>query len=321
MKTILTTALAGAVAVALTAGTAGAETRLAFGATNAQSSHYAYFAALAKIINDAYPDEYQASVVETGATVDNLKRMDRGQLDIGLITTSSLFHAYNGKKAFDGRPIESKLLWAYSLAPQNVVVRRDSDVSSIAELAGRKMGPGMRGSSTEATSQDVFALFGVEPDWVRGSNSELASAIKDNRSVGFVKSAVGTSFDALTTDIAAFTPVQVLGLTDEQREMIREKLPELSLVEMPGGDMENSGPYNTWGFMIGVSARPDLDEETAYDIVKAVMENTEAQEAAFPALKGSNLAELTLKYATSPLHPGAIRYYEEAGLTVPDHLK
>jgi TRAP-type uncharacterized transport system substrate-binding protein len=85
--------------------------------------------------------------------------------------------------------------------------------------------------------------------------------------------------------------------------------------------MENSGPYTVWGFMIGVSARPGMDEQTAYDITKAVMENMAEQEAAFPAVKGNNLPELTLQYATSPLHPGAIRYYEEIGLTVPDHLK
>ena len=58
----------------LAAGTAQAEKRLAFGATNAQSAHYAYFAALAKVVNAAYPD-FKASVVETGATVDNPKRM------------------------------------------------------------------------------------------------------------------------------------------------------------------------------------------------------------------------------------------------------
>lgn len=314
-------------AVALTvaglaaAAPAAAETRLAFGATNSQSAHYAYFASLAKIVNGAYPDGYQASVVETGATVDNLKRMSRNQLDIGLITTSTLYHAYNGVKSFDGRPIESKLLWAYSLAPQNVVVRRDAGVTSLADLDGVKFGPGMRGSSTEATALEVFDLLDIVPDWMRGTNSELANAIKDNRSVGFVKSAVGTSFDALTTDIAAFTPVQALGISDEQEAKIRETLPELSIVKMPGGEMENSDAYTVWGFMIGVSARPEMDDQTAYDITKAVMENMAEQEAAFPSVKGQNLPELTLQYATSPLHPGAIRYYEEIGLTVPDRLK
>ncbi|WP_224826533.1 TAXI family TRAP transporter solute-binding subunit [Cognatishimia sp. MH4019] len=320
LTTSLKTLLAGAAAIAMTTTIASAETRLAFGATNAQSAHYAYFAALAKVVNEANPD-YQASVVETGATVDNLKRMERGQLDLGLITTSALYHANNGIKTFDGEPIESKLLWAYSLAPQNVVVRQDSGITSFEDLNGARFGPGQRGSSTEATSQDVMGVFGIEPDWVRGSNGELAAAIKDNRATGFIKSAVGTSFDALTTDIATFTPVQVLGLSEEQTTMIREQLPELSIVDMPGGEMENSGPYTTWGFMIGVSARPDLPEDVAYNIVKAVMEDEVEQATAFPAVEGANLAELTLQYATSPLHPGAIRYFEEIGLTVPDNLR
>lgn len=309
------------VATGVLANGADAEQRLGFGATNSQSAHYAYFAALTSIVNEELSGEYQASVVETGATVDNLKRMARDQLDIGLITTSSLYHAYNGVKAFEGNPIESKLLWAYSLAPQNVVMQRDGDYASLSDLGSVTMGPGMRGSSTEATSEDVFGLLGIEPDWVRGTNGELANAIKDDRSEGFVKSAVGTRFDALTTDIAAFTPLQVVGLSDEEVSKIQENLPELSIVEMPGGDMENTGPYKTWGFMIGVSARPGMDDETAYDITKAVMENMDAQAAAFPTIKGQDLAQLTLDYATSPLHPGAIRYYEEAGYTVPDRLR
>lgn len=298
-----------------------AEQRLAFGATNSQSAHYAYFASLTKVINKAYPDDYRASVIETGATVDNLKRMSRSQLDIGLVTTSTLYQAYNGIKSFEGHPIKSKLLWAYSLAPQNVVVRRDSNVKSISDIAGKRMGPGMRGSSTEATALEVFALLGIKPDWLRGSNGELAAAIKDNRSIGFVKSAVGTRFDALTTDIATFSPVQALGLSEQQKQIIAEKLPELSIVDMPGGKMENTGPYTTWAFMIGVAASPDLEDKTAYDLVKAVMEDKVDQAAAYPGVKGQNLAELTLKYATSPLHPGAIRYFEEIGLSIPDRLR
>lgn len=62
-------------------------------------------------MNEAYPD-WSASVVETGATVGILNRMARGQLDIGLVTTSALYHAMNGIKTFEGRPIESRLLWA-----------------------------------------------------------------------------------------------------------------------------------------------------------------------------------------------------------------
>ena len=306
--------------LAATSGGALAQERISFGATNAQSAHYAYFAALAKVVNNANPD-LQVSVVETGATVDNLRRMARDQVDAGLITTSTLFHAYNGQQKFENSPVQSKLLFNYALAPQNIIVRMDSGVNKISELTGKRFGPGMRGSSTEATSEAVFKLFGVKPDYVRGSNAELASAIKDDRSIGFVKSAVGVRFDALTLDIATFTPLKVLGLSEEQVGLIRNNLPELSIIKMPGGEQENTGPYVTYGFMIGVSAKPGMSDDVAYKIVKSAMEDKEIQAAAFPQLKGQDLIQLTLDYATSPLHPGAIKYFEEVGYTVPENLR
>ena len=308
------------VAILLAAVPAAAQERIALGSTNAQSSHYAYFAALAGLLNEK--TDLQASVVETGATVDNLRRMERGQLDAGLITTNTLYQAYTGQGEFEGAPIESKLLWAYSLAPQLVIVRQDAGIDSIADLDGTRFGPGQRGSSTEATSEQVMTLFGVSPEWVRGSNSELANEIKDDRLAGFIKSAVGTKFDPLTTDIATLTPLKVLPISEEQADQIRENLPELSIVEQPADAQQAAdAPYLAWGFMIGVGARPGLDDEVAYQMTKAAIEDESVQQAAFADLQGNSIPELTLEYATSPLHPGAIRAYEEAGYEVPDRLR
>ncbi|MGP1396689.1 MAG: LacI family DNA-binding transcriptional regulator [Inquilinaceae bacterium] len=106
----------------------------------------------------------------------------------------------------------------------------------------------LAGTSVSAVSRAFTpgsALSHEKRDRILKAAAELANAIKDSRSIGFVKSAAGTRFDALTTDIAAFAPVRVIGIADEQRDMIAEELPELSLVDMPGGDMEGSGPYQT----------------------------------------------------------------------------
>lgn len=321
MKTLL----AAALALAAT-GAAAQDTRIALGATNAQSSHYAYFAALAQLINEK-TDGIQASVVETGATVDNLKRMERGQLDAGLVTTTTLYHANEGQYGFEGSPIDSKLLFAYTLAPQLVIVRRDSGIESLADLDGREFGPGQRGSSTEATSEIVMDALGIEPDFVRGSNQELANQIKDDRIPGFIKSAVGTKFDPLTTDIATAAPLRVLPIPEDRLETIREEVPELSIVEMPAdAQQDRAEPYRTWAFMIAVSAAPEMDEEVAYQIVSAVIaddgeDGAGDQAAAFRPLEGVDIAQLTLDNASTALHPGAIRAFEEAGYEVPERLR
>ncbi|EGR3970603.1 TAXI family TRAP transporter solute-binding subunit [Vibrio cholerae] len=297
---------------------AHAETRLAFGATNAQSAHYAYFASIKKVV-EQHNAEYKVSIIETGATVDNLRRMDRGQLDIGLITSNVLHKAYYGQDSFT-RPIKSQLLWTYNPAPQNIIVRQDCEVNSLEGLTGIRIGPGMRGSATEATTLAIMKTLNIEPEWVRGSNGELANGIKDNRVCGMVKSSVGNRYDALTTDIGTFTPLTAIGLSENQVKAINENHPEVAIVDMPGDKLVNRGPYKTWGFVIGVSASPKLDTETAYNIVKSVMEDKVEQATAFPAVKGENLIEQTLKYATSPLHPGAIKYFQEQGYEVPANL-
>lgn len=318
MKRKITTAVIAALSAVFVTTNVSAETRLAFGATNAQSAHYAYFASIKKVVESQY-DDYKVSVIETGATVDNLRRMARNQLDIGLITSNVLYKAYYGEDSFK-RPIKSQLLWTYNPAPQNIITRQDCNLNSISDLTDIRFGPGMRGSATEATTIAVMNTLGVSPEWVRGSNSELANGIKDNRLCGMVKSSVGQRFDALTTDVGTFTPLKAIGLNEKEVDIVAKTHPEVAIVEMPGDKLVNQGPYKTWGFVIGVAASPKLDEKTAYDIVKAVMEDNVEQVTAFPAVKGENLIEQTLKYATSPLHPGAVKYFQEQGYTVPTHL-
>ncbi|WP_246813368.1 TAXI family TRAP transporter solute-binding subunit [Neptunomonas phycophila] len=290
------------------------------GSTSASSSHYGYFVAVSKLLNDKVPD-MKSSVAETGATLDNLRRLMRNQVDIGLVTTNTLFEANAGIGGFENRQVDSKLLWIYALAPQNVVVRADSEVQSLEQLKGQSFNPGIRGSSTEATSEKVFELLSIKPEMVRGSTSDIVSAIKDNRVTGYVKSGAGLKLDASSQDIAAQTPINLLGLNESQIALLKEKLPQLSIVSVPENTSLSLTAYTTWGFGVGASAKPSLDEELAYQVVKAVMEDTEYQSTAMASIKGQNLAEMTLQYATSPLHPATVRYLTEKGYDVPASLK
>ncbi len=292
--------------------------KLLIGTTSSSSSHYSYFVAVSQVLNKAIKG-LDTSVVETGATMDNLRRMQRRQVDLGLVTTNVMFHANAGSGDFAGKPTKARLLWVYSIAPQNVVVRKDANVSALAGLNGRKFNTGLKGSATEKTTDSVFALLHIKPDVVRGSTGEIVDAVKDNRVIGYVKSGAGLSLDASTREIATFTPINVIGLNDEQKSTIAKAMPELSIVDVPSPGSGVS-PYTTWGFGVGAAAAEGMDVDTAYAIVKAVCEDKEAQAAAYGEVKGVDIAEMTLKYATSPLHPGAVKYFKERGLQVPERL-
>ncbi len=302
----------------MTAGSTMAAQKMLIGSTSASSSHYGYFVAVSQVINSKAGLE--TSVVETGATVDNLRRIARNQVDLGLVTTNVMAQAYYGKQSFAGKPVKAKLLWVYVIAPQNVIVRKDSNIEKITDLTGKKFNPGMKGSATEKTSEAVFKTLGINPDYYRGSTTNIVTAIKDNNITGYVKSGAGLKLDASTRDISTFTPISILTLTTEQISLIQKELPEISIVNVPGGSGSGIGAYTTWGFAVACAAGLNLDEESAYRIVKAICEDKSVQGSAMSSVKNADFVEMTLKYATSPLHPGAIRYFKERGAKVPDRL-
>lgn len=311
-------AMMGALAFAVTTPAMGKD--LLIGSTSASSSHYGYFVSVGQLINKSGAD-VSATIVETGATLDNIKRIERGQLDLGLVTTNAVQHAYTGTNKFKGAPQDLRLLWVYTIAPQNVVVRVDSGVTSLEGLAGVRFNPGIKGSSTEATTEAVFSTLGLSADFVRGSTTDIVGGIKDNRLAGYVKSGSGKRLDGSTMDIATATDIKVLGLSKMQQDTLAAKMPDVSLVNIPEGAGKNIPAYTTWGFGVGVAAPSSLSDNDAYAIVKAIFEDKQAQGEAMAAVKGVNLAEMTLEYATIPLHSGVLRWYEEQGIKVPAHLK
>lgn len=316
-RTIFAAALA-ALSLSLASPASAQNKRLLIGSTSASSSQYGYFVALGQLINDKVPG-VTSSVAETGATLDNLRRMQRGQVDLGLVTTNVVQHAWEGKQEFDGHAQEAPILFVYSPAPQNVVVRKDAEVSTLEDLAGKRFNPGIRGSATEATAEAVFKTLGIEPDYVRGSTTDVVDQVKDNRLVGYVKSGAGEKLDASSLDINTFTPITVVSLSDGQAETLKQKMKDISVVDIDKAG-EGIAPYKTWSFALAVSASPDMDEETAYQITKAAMEDKTVQANALASLKGVDLAKLTMQYATVPLHPGAARYFKEQGIDIPERL-
>lgn len=293
---------------------------LLIGSTSASSSHYGYFVAVGQLINEN-ADGLRASVVETGATMDNIRRMARDQVDLGLVTTNVVQHAVAGTDAFDGAAQDLRLLWVYTGAPQNVVMRADAGVSDLSGLEGVRFNPGIKGSATEATTEAVFETLGLAADYVRGSTTDVVGMIKDNRVAGYVKSGSGNKLDGSTMDIATSTDIAILGLTPQQADTLRADMPDISVVDIPQGAADGVPAYTTWSFGVGVAAPAAMDDETAYKIVKAIMEDDTAQANAMASLKGANLADITLQFGTVPLHPGAARWFQEQGIDLPEKLK
>lgn len=309
-----------AVTLLVAGGPAEAQRRnLAMGATQTASSHYTYFVGAAKAINLAVP-ELNVTVVETGATVDNIKRMQKRQLDMGLVTADQVYLAWKGLETWKDAPFEGiRQLWCYSISANYTVVREDTGVKSVHELTGKKFTPGIRGSSVEKATETVFGVLGIRPDWQRMGTSDTVDAMKDRRIVGYAKSGSGFLHDASTMDIATQIPLRTLPFSEDDVNKVRTARPYLPWIKVPAGALKGMGEFWTTASLVFVAGTKDLPADVAYKIVKAIWEGQQHQPASVMGAAYKN-PRATMEYALSPLHAGAIRYYREIGLKVPDEL-
>ena len=314
--------LAGAILVLGVSGPVFAVDKIMVGSTGTASSHYVYSVSAGKAINSISGAKVQANVVATGGAVDNLERIHRGHLQMGLGTWATVYQAYKGIGKYKGKPrTKIRALWVYTVCGQNYIARVDSGIKDLSNLTGKKFCPGMRGSATEQMVMQILKTIGVKPDYYRASLADAVAAIKDNRISGFAKSGAGLALDAASKELMAFTKIVVLNWSPQRVAKVQKTMPFVSFLNIPKDTTPGVGAYTTPAQIVGFAAYDDsLTEDQAYYITKGIVEGQKYQEAAYPAIKGFNIPKNTIELTKFPLHVGAIRYYKEIGYKVPTRL-
>ncbi len=299
---------------------AHAAERLAFGTTNTGSSHYSYAVSLGKSIAAANTG-VDLTLVETGGSVDNVRRMAQDRFHLGITTTDVLYQAWNGVGVFD-KPVRNvRTLFLYTPAPMVIAVRADSGITSVEGLDGQGFNPGLRGSSAEKLSQEVYKILGIKPNYFYGSVTDALEATKDRKIAGFSKAGAGVKPDASVMELQTTTQTRVLGFTDEQIRRVLEKLPYFRAITIPAGTYQGQDkPIRTFGFIMAIAVSDKVSDDVAYKLIKAIVEHKGIQESAFETVKGVDYIDLTLEHATAPIHPGAVKYFQEKGRSVPAAL-
>lgn len=314
---IIATALAFAGALATGAT---AQERIAFGTTNTASSHYAFAVAMAQAVQ-AGDAEVDLTLIETGGSVDNVRRLGEKRVGIGITTTEVLYQAANGIGVFEAPVENARTLFLYTAAPMVIAVRSDSGIDSVEELDGQPFNPGLTGSSAEQMSERIYDTLGINPDYFRGSVSDALTAARDRRIVGFSKAGAGLAPDATLLELQTLTDINVLGFTDEQAAQVIDEYAYYSTLVIPAGTYDGQDePVTTFGFAMAIAIDVDIPEETAYQMIKAIVENKRIQDEAFAGAAEVDYVDFTLSTATIPLHPGVVRYFQELGNDIPDHL-
>jgi TRAP transporter TAXI family solute receptor len=312
-RSALALVFAGLLAAPLAAAAQPAS--ITMGSTNSASSHYALAVAMSKAIKKELP-EANVSMIETGASVDNIRRMVKGEIDLGLVMVDTSVMAHEGKGPFQGKAVEDLgVLYVYDSVTLQLAVRADSGISTLKDLEGKKFSAGIRGSGAELLTREMFQVLGIAPQWSPGSIQDAVEGTQNRQLVGYSKYGVGTGLDGTMRELLLTTPMRFLDFTEADRKAIAAKVKGVDFATLPADTIPGQGAVTTPLVFATYSARiGKMDDKTAYSVAKAIDRNRDLLVEVFPHLKDWSFPQQAMKAEKLGLrlHPGAKRYWEEA---------
>src|SRR5690554_493182 len=219
-----------------------------------------------------------ATAEVTGASVENMGLIMRGDADLALVLADTAYQAYSGTGDFEGRQIEDARALA-SVYPNAVqlVTLAGSDVHSLEDLKGKRVSVGAPGSGTELNARAVLESNGITyEDFTpqRLNFNETADAIRDGDiDAGFWS--VGPPTSSIL-NLAATRDIRLISFSDEEIENARQEEPVFAAYELRAGMYEGMEEgVQTISIPNVMVIHADMDEQLAYDLAQLLFEHTE----------------------------------------------
>jgi TRAP transporter TAXI family solute receptor len=258
------------------------------------------------------------TVEESQGSVQNVKEAAKRGANYVFTTPAGLIAAAQaGKGKFEGDDTapygEIRALFPIPALTMHFVVRADAGIASFADLEGKTLVIG-KGSFGASEAEKYLKLFGLEGK-VKLVDVELNAAVPALRNGQIDGFATAGSYPAPNVlEAAAGSGVDLLSLSDAQvAETKRERI-VIPAGTYPGVDHDTA----TTTLSVGAYTTTGTDDETAYQVTRTFWENKKAMAASEPWWDGVDASLLAT--LGGKLHPGAARYYEEAGMAVPESL-
>ncbi|MGD1925173.1 MAG: TAXI family TRAP transporter solute-binding subunit [Paracoccaceae bacterium] len=313
------TVIAGLFGAALTVGPTNAETRVTYKSAKSTSSYYQMAVQISEAMKTGTNGDIIVTVEESQGSVQNVMEARVRGGDYVFTTPPVLVRlAQGGKAMFEGKGDpkfdEIRALFPIPSLTMHFVLSADSGVADFADLEGKKILIG-KGSFGAREGEKYLKLFGLE-DKVDLADVELSNAVpalKNGQIDGFVTAG---SFPAPNViEAAASTGVTVLSLTDDQIAQTKRT----KLVIPAGTYAGQDAPITTTSLPVVAYTTTAMDDDTAYALTKTYWEQKAAMGDDAAWWNGVN-AGLMANIA-GKIHPGAVRYYQEAGIAMTDAQK
>jgi uncharacterized protein len=258
--------------------------------------------------------------VVTQGSVHDVKLLDLGGAQIGMTTMGIALEGWNGTAEWtEGKRYSNmRALFPMYDTPFQVAVLRRSGITTPQQLDHKVVGIGPRAGTGGAYIPQIMKLLDVAPQIEYGSVDDQATELLAGR---YTASAA-----MIGAPVPAFSraednePLRFIRLTPAQIDAVVKAFPEMSASTIRAKTYKSlATDYATFGVYNFAIGRADLPDDLVYQLVKTVFENAPALAGAVPAAIDTAPQNVS-KDTFLPLHPGAIRYYREIGISIPAKL-
>src|SRR3954465_7127517 len=266
-----------------------------------------------------YVSGMQATAEVTGGAVANLQLINTGKPYLGMTMADGTLDAYKGEDKFKGKPVPVRTLLVMYPNRMHVVTIEGTGINSMKDLKGKRVSTGSGGSATEVMAFRVIEAVGLDKDRdlkrERLGVAESVNAIKDRKIDAFFW--VGGLPTAAVTDLAN-TPGVKIKMIDHADLVpaMNKKHGNLYVQAVIAKDVYRGmdADNHQATVMNLLVANQNMDDKTAYNIVKAVFDHKDDLVRTHKEAENIKLEGQKKSASPIPWHPGAIKYFAEKGI-------
>lgn len=305
-------------------------TDLAFASLDQGSDWYRYGVSIGEQLEAALPAGSIVEILPYSGAIGNPEIVaDSNDADLGLSFNVVSSWAYEGTEGtpFEGEPQEDlrALVGGMDQYYFGPIAPADADFESLNDIAEQDMGVRLvsqpRGSIGEAGTNIVLDAHGASVSGIEGNGGSFEPTSTDVATDAIRDGAADLWIQAISeghpnvTELAQTSDIQLLDIEDEEMDALAEY--GFTDETLPGGTFQGQDEDTRLpGMRTSVVTSADLDEETAYAITEAIVESADTLKENNESMSSFEVSEAWTEenVGSIPLHPGAERYYQDAGL-------
>lgn len=287
---------------------------LTIGTADSTGTMYPVGAGVASVINDNVPG-FKINVETSKGSPANCVNIQQNNVDMATIAGDTALQAVNGLGSFEGQPCpDIRALCAVYASLSNWIALKDSGMTMVHDLQGKNVAIGPEASTTEIAGLAGLAACGVEPKekvnlGLGDAADEVGDGVRD-AAHGFAGIPIGGQLS-----VAQTKPCVFLAYTDKELDNVIAGNPSYYKTVIPAGTYPGQdADVSTFGVKCLICVNANMDDDTAYAFAEAIATHVDDLVAAHASMTSMRDSDFICNDLPIELHPGAAKYYEEAGL-------